>query len=377
MPEKSTAKEKKYIALDHGGVIDGTQKWRDYVLQDDDLLLSEIDTDGYRNVLIDGVKIVAELQKLVGYGYEILCHSKNKEQDQKRCLNQIINAYNKKKLEKPFPPITALVVFDEKKYSTATPENPAIEIIDLNNGRSTTVIGYGQQESDGKGCLRKALCAGLSISDKEKHNITVFDDGETVVNTALIEGYDGWRVTQEKGEGSLLKGLVKMVAEAVAAEAEMKKSIPALKNPASSPPPTPIAAYDVPAPSAVPSVSPAPNNPSNSVNISAAPAAALRTPMASSSTPNIPEAPATPAKSGISSKPSNNKTLDTAASETKVLATPLIYWLEIFIGLITATTAGVFIIAIAPQIWSLLFTTIVTAQIPTFIFAQTVYPMAQ
>lgn len=170
-----------YLFLDHGGVLDGEMTTSQPGAKD--LVLSDLG-DGIKNILKNGVEIVAQLNELVErYDFRIVFHSKNREEDQVRILRQLQQACIRENCL--FPTVEAMAVYDPQQYPSISSSAPRM-IMDRAHG--VKVIGYGQ-EKPGKACVREALASALNIQTNEHHDHVVFDDGPEVIATAHQENY--------------------------------------------------------------------------------------------------------------------------------------------------------------------------------------------
>jgi len=184
-----------YLIFDHGGVLDGEMIMG--APAENDLVLGNVG-DGILNVLKGGVFFVKTLIKLVqAYDYQIVFHSKNREVDQLRILKQLQKACRTKGLT--FPKVTVMAVYDTHQFKNFFPSAPRI-IRDRAHG--ITVVGYGY-DKDGKSCVRQALSAALDISEDERGQHIVFDDGISVVNAAREEGYQAYLIGNGENAYSL------------------------------------------------------------------------------------------------------------------------------------------------------------------------------
>jgi hypothetical protein len=181
---------KKYLMIDHGGVLDG--EITENKPGSNDLLLQTY-SDGYYQVLKNGVQIIKNLNELIEkYRYEIVFHSKNKEKDQLKLLSDLYAVCNEKGIT--FPKVKAMAVFDAERFKDVDSKNPRI-IKDNNN--SIWIAGYGK-ELDGKACVRNALSILLDISQHpdDRKNHVVLDDGPSIVATAAkAEGYSAYEIS--------------------------------------------------------------------------------------------------------------------------------------------------------------------------------------
>jgi hypothetical protein len=176
----------RYLMIDHGGVLDGEIYEGDIgLLNENDLVLNEISPD-LSMVLKNGVIILRQLSDLVTHHhFRLVFHSKNHEDDQQRVWQQIKDAVTAKKIQ--LPPLFAMVVYDTEQYQKHPPVLPSVII----NDEGVKVIGYGQDEGDGKSCVRQALSSACAIDIRDRKNCFVFDDGASVIDAARNEGYHG------------------------------------------------------------------------------------------------------------------------------------------------------------------------------------------
>lgn len=174
----------KYLFIDQGGVLDGIIT--DQVMEDD-LLLTTID-QGLFQVLKQGVPLVKQLNDLVtNYNYQIIFHSKNQEAEQLSLLTNLSNACDLKGII--FPKVTAMAVRDPRYTATA-----AVTPIVINNRPHGILLACYEQELDGKACVRLALSKLLNISEAERANHIVLDDGPSVIATAIKEGWQAYEI---------------------------------------------------------------------------------------------------------------------------------------------------------------------------------------
>ena len=139
----------KYLMFDHGGVLDG-EMTADAPGPDDLLLF--VTEDGYNQILKNGVSFVLKCNELVdNYGYQVVFHSKNSEEDQLRILDRLQQACKAKEIT--FPTVHAMGVRDATLYPNVSSDNPIIFTRVLNN---ISIAAYAI-EKDGKACLREAL----------------------------------------------------------------------------------------------------------------------------------------------------------------------------------------------------------------------------
>lgn len=193
-----TSNNKKYLFLDHGGVLDGS--FSEEKPSNDDLLLDQV--EGYYQVIKNGVLLVKQLNLLVSsYGYEIVFHSKSKEADQMSLLNSIRVACSNKDLA--FPNITAMAVRDAKEFNGVESENP---VIIKNRKHGIWIAGY-DKELDGKACVRNALSKLLSISEISRKRHYILDDGASVICRANLEGWSSIRIGTEAEDVGLDKAI--------------------------------------------------------------------------------------------------------------------------------------------------------------------------
>lgn len=200
----------KYLMLDHGGVLDGEMSLNP---GPNDLILSDLG-EGVQNILKDGVSIVQNLHTLVNeHGYHIVFHSKNRENDQLRILEQLHRACKAKNIL--FPTVEAMPVCDNDAYPTILPtaatilsrtsENIRQQYPEIAQVGAIQVVGYGQA-ADGKLDVRQAiehLCA-MSGNRINKAESIVFDDGGPVIDAARQEGYQAYRIATEAEQGGSL-----------------------------------------------------------------------------------------------------------------------------------------------------------------------------
>jgi hypothetical protein len=175
--------------IDHGGVLDGAIT--ENKPGSDDLLLQTY-SEGYYQVLKNGVQIIKNLNELIEkYRCEIVFHSKNKEEDQLKLLSDLHAACKEKGIT--FPKVKAMAVFDAERFKDVDSEKPTI-VRDTND--SIWIAGYGK-ELDGKACVRNALSSLLEISQHpdDRKNHVVLDDGPSIVATAKTEGYSAYEIS--------------------------------------------------------------------------------------------------------------------------------------------------------------------------------------
>ena len=179
----------RYIMLDHGGVLSGEPYEGDIdALSQDDLVLSEI-YPGASMVLRDGVKILNCLSDLVSnHECKLVFHSKNRGPEQCLLWEQISTAAREKGIA--IPEVYAMAVYDVNRYPDNTPENPLIDLTTSNS----MIVGYGQGERNGKACVRQALSVALAIDETSRSDCTVFDDGNSVIEVARLEGYQAYLI---------------------------------------------------------------------------------------------------------------------------------------------------------------------------------------
>ncbi|WED42988.1 hypothetical protein [Legionella cardiaca] len=201
----------KYLMFDHGGVLDGSVVMNlDTIDAENDLVLEPFDWGGAQ-VLRNGVQIVALMNELVErYQYQIVFHSKNKEEDQLKILLQLQAACQLKKIS--FPPVLAMAVFDPERY-TESSSSPRTIIIE----GGIHLAAWGADDFDGKASVRRALEKLLNITDRSQH--IVFDDGEPNVNTPREEGYQAFLIGEGSERVTLDRALTQVVNDA-------KKNLP-------------------------------------------------------------------------------------------------------------------------------------------------------
>ncbi|KTC85046.1 hypothetical protein [Legionella brunensis] len=199
----------KYLMLDHGGVLDGA------VLDDistinenDDLVLEYFDWGGAQ-VLKNGVNIVGTINRLVKhYGYEVVFHSKNIEDDQIKILKQLQQACIEKGLK--FPEVHAMAVYDKKRYENHSSDAPA----KILRQDGILFAGWGKDDLNGKASVRRALEQLLGIREEDRRNHIVFDDGKPNVDTPIEEGYQAYLIGKEQGQKTLDEALEEVILEA-------------------------------------------------------------------------------------------------------------------------------------------------------------------
>lgn len=189
----------KFLMFDHGGVLDG--EMISTPPAPTDLVLDDLG-DGVKSVLRNGVTIVQHLNELAEkYNYKIVFHSKNREIDQLRILEQLQKACRAKRI--PFPAITAMAVYDTSIYVGVLPSAPRIE---ANKSHGVMVIGYGV-EAEGKSCVRQALMTALNVPKEKYDNCIVFDDGASVISQAKKDGYQAYCIGTQAGTIPLFQAI--------------------------------------------------------------------------------------------------------------------------------------------------------------------------
>lgn len=187
--------------FDHGGVLDGSIVTDKSTITANDLVLDVYD-EGLFQVLKNGVQIVKYINDLVAHhGYEVVFHSKNKEEDQIKILNQLQLACTRKGLE--FPKIRAMAVYDVSQYQNRTSADPK----KITNQQGIAVAGWGADDLSGKASVRRALETLLEIDPKDRKNHIVFDDGAPNVSTPRGEGYQAHLIGIGEGCVALDKAL--------------------------------------------------------------------------------------------------------------------------------------------------------------------------
>ncbi len=193
-PHFSHPEKKRYLFLDHGGVLDGEIVMSRSEITKDDLLISTIEEGALYQVLKNGVQIIQILNKMVkNHNFELYFHTKNKEKEQLKMLAILQQECIKKGLE--FPKISALFVRDEHIFANIPSDKPKI-IKDRLHGMD--IIGYSQ-EKDGKQCLRETYIYYFNINDNARKKHYILDDGPSVIAKAKAEGWNAIQVEKSNG----------------------------------------------------------------------------------------------------------------------------------------------------------------------------------
>ena len=111
-------------------------------------------------------------------------------------MNQLEQACYSKKLN--FPLIHAVGVYDSKKYPLIHCHNPHISSLSGRAKNNISIAAWGSDDDDGKASLRRALEAMLQIQPQSRANSIVFDDGPSIVSTAIEEGYQAYLINNEQ-----------------------------------------------------------------------------------------------------------------------------------------------------------------------------------
>jgi hypothetical protein len=181
----------KYLMIDHGGVLEGEYSV-DQPLEND-LLVKVIDETDFM-ILKNGVNIIKNLNHLVDYhNCMVVFHSKNKLQDQLNIMHYLQSACKNKGLV--FPKIKYLAVRDSIEYKDTGSTKPKLTTyMDKDdNNNIISIAGYGD-ELDGKECLRNAISVLLNIETNSRGMHYVIDDGPSVVQKAILDGWNGYIV---------------------------------------------------------------------------------------------------------------------------------------------------------------------------------------
>ena len=204
-PDFSHPEEKRYLFLDHGGVLDGEIVLNREEITEKDLLLSKEEESKYK-VLKNGVQIIEILNKLINHhNFEVYFHANNQEEEQLKMINILQKACEQKGLE--FPKIPALFVCDEQAFPNTPSDNP--EVHDKEE-HGIKIVGYSKNEEHKK-CLRKtyAYYRGIKLSAKKYH--CILDSKIDVIREARAEGWHALLVDKNNSLYTILSQIYKII----------------------------------------------------------------------------------------------------------------------------------------------------------------------
>jgi len=189
---------KGYMLFDHNGVLQDS-----FPASEFDFVFSEF------NYCRNGGLIYPLLYELDLNGYKTVYMSGNIEIDQVILKNLHEHKCNVSGVK--YPPVYAMAVKDKRKgseFAGFRSDNPKV-IRDRDHG--VIVAGTDDDSSNGKKYLRDALDAALTITEEQRNNSIVFDDGPPNVRAAKDEGYQVFRVggalkEHEMGDGPAVLG---------------------------------------------------------------------------------------------------------------------------------------------------------------------------
>jgi Ubiquitin family len=188
---------------------------------------------GIYNIMPDGEEVLSLLDFITFEHPNCLLafHSKNALEQQLELLQQMKNAMDK--INKKMPHFSFIPVYD--KRSARSSENPEISFLDnklvkidqLPQGANiddySMVLTWGADDLNGKTSVRNALEKGVkiyqsykpNIGDLDKQHSCIFDDGLTIPETAVSQGWQGFLVSSQGADADpSSKSLIAAVKEA-------------------------------------------------------------------------------------------------------------------------------------------------------------------
>lgn len=208
----------KFLMFDHGGVLDGDFVASKTTIAKNDLVLMEHKEGGFQ-VLKNGVAIVNAMNNLVQYhGYEVVFHSKNREEDQFILLKQLQEAC--KKIGLKFPAVKAMAVYDSSSYKNISSSSAIMTI-----SQGIIVAGWAADDLDGKASVRRALERVLDIGKKDYGQHVVFDDVDSIIEEAKKEGYQAFSIGIEKGQVTLNTALQQVLLSQPVRDTDIEFSV--------------------------------------------------------------------------------------------------------------------------------------------------------